>query len=69
MNSGGRRSKTGVLNGEVVTERQLVCTYGRAQKLVDIYLKSKVVCAGWETHPSVATLHPPVDGVLLKAMR
>lgn len=49
--------------------RPLEFSHGRGQKLVNVYLKTKLVCAGWENHPSVAALHPPLDGVLLKAMR
>lgn len=44
-------------------------SHGRGQKLVNVYLKTKLVCAGWESHPSVAALHPPLDGVLLDSMR
>ncbi|MGY4534639.1 hypothetical protein ACVW0Y_003781 [Pseudomonas sp. TE3786] len=47
----------------------LCCSYGRAQKLINIYLKSKLVCAGQETHPSVALLHPPIDSVLINNMK
>ncbi len=49
--------------------RPLEFSYGRGQKLVNVYLKTKLVCAGWEGHPSVAALHPPLDGVLLTAIR
>ena len=51
-----------------VAENQLLCSYGRAQKLVNIYLKSKLVCSGWEAHASVVNLHPPLDSVLIKSM-
>ena len=46
----------------------LQCTYGRAQKLVNMYLKLKIVCAGFETHEKVHALHPPLDKVLLDAL-
>ncbi|MNV63470.1 hypothetical protein D3C71_1560660 [compost metagenome] len=49
-------------------EHQLHCTYGRAQKLLNVYLKSKLVCAGWQAHRSVVALHPPIDRALLAAM-
>lgn len=58
-----RKSKSGN-----TVENQLLCSYGRAQKLVNIYLKSKLVCSGWETHASVVNLHPPLDSVLIKSM-
>ena len=43
--------------------------YGRAQKLVNIYLKTKLVCGGHESHPKVSQLHPPLDSELLKGLR
>jgi hypothetical protein len=55
-------------DGEVL-ENELLCSYGRAQKLVNIYLKSKLVCAGWEAHASVKNLHPPLDRVLISSLR
>ncbi|WP_144957826.1 hypothetical protein [Pseudomonas oryzihabitans] len=42
--------------------------YGRAQKLVNIYLKTKLVCGGQETHPKVAKLHPPLDRKLFAGL-
>lgn len=49
--------------------RQLGFSYGRGQKLANVYLKTKLVCSGWETHASVAALHPPLDSVLLEEIR
>lgn len=43
--------------------------YGRAQKLVNIYLKTKLICGGSEAHPKVCLLHPPLDGELFKGLR
>lgn len=43
--------------------------YGRAQKLVNIYLKTKLVCGGHETHPNVSQLHPPLDRELFDGLR
>ena len=49
--------------------RSLECTYGRAQKLVNMYLKSKIICAGNEDdNDRVSALHPPLDDQLLKAI-
>lgn len=42
-----------------------LCTYGRAQKLVNVYLKSKLVCAGYHDDVRVERLHPPIDRKLL----
>ncbi|MFZ6772350.1 hypothetical protein ACO0LB_06485 [Undibacterium sp. SXout7W] len=50
-------------------ETQLLCSYGRAQKLVNIYLKSKLVCAGWHDDASVKAPHPPIDRVLINSIR
>lgn len=44
-------------------------SFGRAQKLVNIYLKTVLVCGGHHQHPSVALLHPPLDYELFKGLR
>jgi len=44
-------------------------TFGRAQKLVNIYLKTVLVCGGHHQHPSVALLHPPLDFESFKGLR
>ena len=44
-------------------------SFGRAQKLVNIYLKTVQVCGGHHDHPSVALLHPPLDFELFKGLR
>jgi len=44
-------------------------SFGRAQKLVNIYLKTVLVCGGHHQHPSVALLHPPLDFELFKGLR
>jgi hypothetical protein len=49
--------------------QSLECTYGRAQKLVNMYLKSKIVCAEFpEYEDRVSALHPPLDDQLLSAI-
>ncbi|WP_051705439.1 hypothetical protein [Cupriavidus metallidurans] len=50
-------------------ELPFICTYGRAQKLVNIYLKSKLICASaGHDDPRLAKLHPPLDNELLKEL-
>ncbi|WP_156546060.1 hypothetical protein [Cupriavidus sp. D384] len=50
-------------------ELPFICTYGRAQKLVNIYLKSKLICASADhDDPRLAKLHPPLDSELLKEL-
>ncbi|VWC72779.1 hypothetical protein BLA18112_02068 [Burkholderia lata] len=44
-------------------------SFGRAQKLVNIYLKTVLVCGGHHQHPGVALLHPPLDFELFKGLR
>ena len=44
-------------------------SFGRAQKLVNIYLKTILVCGGHHQHPKVALLHPPLDFELFKGLR
>jgi hypothetical protein len=46
----------------------LIFTHGVAAKLVNIYLKSRFVCAGHHAHARVQTLHPPIDSVLLRGI-
>jgi hypothetical protein len=43
-------------------------TYGRAAKLVGVYLKSVVVLAGKEESPLGRVAHPPIDSILLTYM-
>ncbi len=43
-------------------------THGVAAKLINCYLKSRFVCGGFDTVPSVAALHPPIDKVLLETL-
>lgn len=50
-------------------ELRFICTYGRAQKLVNIYLKSKLICASvGNDDQRLARLHPPLDNELLKEL-
>jgi hypothetical protein len=50
--------------------QRLECTYGRAQKLVNMYLKSKIVCAEFSEYTDrVSALHPPIDDQLIKAIQ
>ena len=39
--------------------------HGVAAKLINVYLKGAFVCAGYESHPNVEALHPPIDSLLL----
>ena len=50
------------------TSGGLLFTQGVAAKLVNIYLKSRFVCAGHHAHARVQSLHPPIDSVLLKEL-
>ena len=43
-------------------------TFGRAAKIVAIYIKTLVVCGGHQESPLAAVAHPPVDRVLLQAL-
>ncbi len=44
-------------------------SFGHAQKLVNIYLKTTLVCGGHHDHPQVQLLHPPLDSELFKGLR
>ena len=39
-----------------------------AAKLLNVYLKSAFVCGGYQGHPRIKALHPPIDSVLLKTL-
>jgi len=43
-------------------------THGVAAKLINIYLKAIFVCGGHHDHPSVQSLHPPIDSILLSEL-
>jgi len=49
-------------------KRQLKFTHGIAAKLINLYLKARFTCGGHADHPNVASLHPPIDSLLLKAI-
>lgn len=40
-------------------------THGIAAKLVNTYLKVRFICGGYHEHDNAASLHPPVDKLLL----
>lgn len=47
-------------------KKGLICFgHGIAAKLINVYLKSAFVCAGYENHPNIEALHPPIDSLLL----
>jgi hypothetical protein len=43
-------------------------TAGRAAKLINLYLKTRFVCAGHHFHDNVKALHPPIDRELLSQL-
>lgn len=48
--------------------KKLRLSYGRAQKLVNMYLKAMLVCGGQQSDSRIRFLHPPIDGVLLDTL-
>lgn len=40
-------------------------SHGVAAKLINVYLKARLVCGGHSDNAKVAALHPPIDSVLL----
>ena len=46
----------------------LTFTHGVAAKLINCYLKSRLVCGGYHTHARVRNLHPPIDDVMLRTL-
>ena len=43
-------------------------THGIAAKLINMYVKSVFVCGPQYDHDNVRNFHPPIDGILLKAL-
>jgi len=41
---------------------------GVAAKIINVYLKSRLVCGGYHNHPRVRALHPPIDSILLDTL-
>ncbi|WP_121498162.1 hypothetical protein [Pseudomonas aeruginosa] len=54
---------------EVQHRGRLNFAFGHAQKLVNIYLKTTLVCGGHHEHSKVQKLHPPLDYELFKGLR
>jgi hypothetical protein len=50
------------------TKNLIGFSHGVAAKLINIYLKSAFVCAGYENHNHVSGLHPPIDSLLLEEL-
>jgi hypothetical protein len=57
------------IQAEAVFLRVSNFSFGRAQKIVNIYLKTILVCGGHHQHPNIAFLHPPLDSELFKGLR
>lgn len=58
--------QTIIKNGK--TKYDLNITHGVAAKLINVYLKSLLVCGGYHNHEKVKALHPPVDSLLLSEL-
>jgi len=44
-------------------------SFGHAQKIVNVYLKSVFVCGEYYSHPHVEQLHPPLDRQLFLGLK
>jgi hypothetical protein len=53
---------------KIASEMKLNFTHGVAAKIINCYLKSRFVLAGYHEHPKVARLHPPIDKLLLERL-
>lgn len=49
-------------------EEGLHFTHGVSAKLINIYLKSIIICGGFHNHKNAKFIHPPIDRVLLKEL-
>ena len=43
-------------------------THGIAAKMINIYLKSIIICGGFHEHPNAQFIHPPIDSILLDGL-
>jgi hypothetical protein len=43
-----------------------LCSYGRAAKIISIYLKTSILLCNRANCATSAAIHPPIDGILLK---
>lgn len=43
-------------------------THGVAAKLINIYLKSIIICGGFHNHENSKFIHPPIDSILLREL-
>jgi hypothetical protein len=57
---------------EKVARSVTQCSHGRAAKLVNMYLKLRVVCGpageNADARPKVGAIHPPIDSQILKGL-
>jgi hypothetical protein len=44
------------------------CSYGRAAKIISIYLKTSVLLCNRASCNASKVIHPPIDGILLKSL-
>lgn len=58
----------GAAVGSLHAQGATAATFGRAAKLVAIYIKTLVVCGGHEGTRLARVAHPPIDRVLLQAL-
>ena len=50
-------------------EWQCQFTHGIAAKLINVYVKSAFVCGPHYKHPRISGFHPPIDRLLLQALK
>ena len=46
----------------------LEISHGVAAKLINVYLKSLLVCGGYHSYEKVKAIHPPIDSLLLSEL-
>ncbi|KJD34687.1 hypothetical protein PK35_02680 [Tamlana nanhaiensis] len=50
---------------DLATKEGFNFTHGVSAKLINVYLKSIIICGGYYNHPKAKFIHPPIDRVLL----
>ena len=53
---------------KLIAQSDKKISYGVAAKLINVYLKTILVCGGYNEHEKVKMIHPPIDRLLFKGL-
>ncbi len=49
--------------------KDVVLSHGIAAKIINIYLKTIIICGGFHAHKKARHIHPPIDSLLLNCLQ